>query len=322
MRVDTLAGEKFCAYCGFVSETRIAEYTTVHHENEGGYSKERGYTSKLGGKRNDCFEIKDYSGKQIDVGVKADLVTASKFDREKLYYESRAVKRIIDLYETVLHQVYDEGLKKFDLEILKQRARTMVEITGQKQTDLDLLKIIRNFVKNKLKKNLELKEHFKLNLLHMKIRHQQEQPINILGRGNQINKNRKERRIEYCNLCNVKIPNYKARQHHSEHHLDIQYYQFIDMVNNYVRRSAKLENVSVDGSANKNNENKIEYGVCLCGYQNARYIRDKLERKKGRGVGEKIARLRIFHPGLDGKIKLCKSKSRVLNRKYKKNTMM
>jgi hypothetical protein len=236
--------ERICKGCGLVLPMTGPEPVYVNKNRSLNIKAYR-----LGSNRR--FALKDYAGNWIPSRVRSDLMVASKYDREQRKREQATVSRIADLYDTMISPTYDDGLKKGDLEIIKQRARNMVEATGERQSELDLMRIIRKFLRVKLGKNPELKEYFRLGLVRIKIRYQREQPRNISGRGNQIGKNRKEGRIEYCNLCDIEIPNYKVRKHHTENHLDIAYHQYIDKKSQYVRRSASLEGVSIDCSAAK-----------------------------------------------------------------------
>lgn len=269
--------ERVCTRCGFVS--MLPDYLSAVQDAQNVHAY------KLGSDRKFAHSKKDYAGKKIDGGILSDLKIASKYDREQAEREEAAVSRIAALYDTVTHSTYDDGLKKADLEILKQRGRNMVEATGQRQAELDLMKIIRTFLKVKLAKYPELKRYFKLGLLHVKIRHKRQGPQNIAGRGNQIGKSRREGRIDYCNLCEVDIPNYKVKRHHAEYHSNILYHQYIDRKKQYVRRSARLEHVIVDCSATKGEklENQ-EKGTCThCDVSDAmiqRYPRIEIAKKE------------------------------------------
>ncbi|MGI0068685.1 MAG: TFIIB-type zinc ribbon-containing protein, partial [Nitrosopumilaceae archaeon] len=229
---DPTNEEHICTRCGFAS--RLTEQISTCIENKGSSRNLRPY--RLGSDRRSIFSEKDYAGKTISSQVKWDLITASKYDREQVERERAAVSHITELYEKMIYPQYDDGLKKGDLEILKQRAKNMIVATGERQSELDLMKIIRRFLRVKLGKNPDLKKYFKLDLLHIKIRYQRERPKNIAGRGNQLGKRRKEGRIEYCNICKAEIPNYKVRKHHAEHHGSIPYHKYIDRKNHHVRR--------------------------------------------------------------------------------------
>ncbi len=263
---------------------------------------------RLGSDRKFVFSKKDYAGKTISSQIKCDLITASKYDREQMEREKAAVSHITELYDTIVYPTYDDGLKKGDLEILKQRARNMVDATGERQTELDLMKIVRRFLRVKLGKNPELKKYFKLDLLHIKIRYQREQPKNISGRGNQIGKKRKEGRVEYCNLCKIEIPNYKVRIHHIEYHSDIQYHQYINKKNQYVRRSASLTDVMVDCSSTKkeSTHKNVERGMCtICNVSDAiiqRYPQVQVTKK---GRMDVVSRLVARHKDNTGRWKVC-----------------
>ena len=116
------------------------------------------------------FALKDYAGNRIPSRVRSDLMVASKYDREQRKREQAAVSRMSELYDTMVFSMYDDGLKKVDFEIIKQRAKNMVEATGERQSELDLMRIIRKFLRVKLGKNPELKRHFKSDLVRIKIR--------------------------------------------------------------------------------------------------------------------------------------------------------
>lgn len=264
------------------------------------------------------FALKDYAGNWIPSRVRSDLMVASKYDREQRKREQAAVSRIAELYDIMVSSMYDDGLKKGDLEIIKQRARNMAEATGERQSELDLMRIIRKFLRVKLGKNPELKEHFKLGLVRIKIRYQREQPRNISGRGNQIGKNRKEGRIEYCNLCDIEIPNYKVRKHHAENHLDIAYHQYIDKKNQYVRRSASLEDISIDCSAakEKSGSKNKERGQCTnCNVSDAiiqRYPQVEITKK---GRIDIVSRMVARHKDETGRWKSCILQQRKIGKK-------
>lgn len=296
--------ERVCTRCGFALTT--TEQPLTSDENKGRSQNLRPY--RLGSDRKFVFSKKDYAGNTISSQVKGDLITASKYDREQREHEEAAVSHITELYDIVICLTYDDGLKKGDLAILRQRARNMVDATGQRQSELDLMRIIRKFVRVKLGKNPKLKEHFKLGLLHIKIRYQREQPQNISGRGNQIGKNRKEERIVYCNLCDTEIPNYKARKHHTENHLNVAYHRYIDKKNQYVRRSASLEDISIDGSVAKEksrNKNK-EKGQCTnCNVSDAiirRYSHLEISKMDRTDI---VSRLVARHKDKTGRWKAC-----------------
>ena len=273
---------------------------------------------RLGSDRKFASSGKDYAGTRIPSRTRSDLMVASKFDKEQRKHEQAAVSRMSEIYDTVVYTTYDDGLKKGDLEILKQRARNMVEATGVRQSELDLMKIIRMFLRVKLGKSPELKRYFRFDLLHMKIRYQREEPKNISGRGNQIGKNRKEGRIEYCNICHVWIANYKVKKHHMENHGNIAYHQYIDRKNQYVRRSASLEGVNIDcsaaneGSGDKNQERD----QCThCNTSDAiiqRYPRVEISKK---GRIDIVSRLVARHKDASGKWKACILQQRKIGRK-------
>lgn len=301
---DSISEERVCNRCGFV----ISGITELHSIDHVYKSTSQKPTYKIGSDRKFAFSFTDYTGNRIDSQVKRDLMTASKYDREQKEHEKAAVLRITDLYDTILHHTYNDGLKKGDLEILRQRTRNLVDATGEKQSELDLMKVIRKYVRVKLGKNPELKKYFKMDTLHIKIRHQREQPRNISGRGNQIGKNRKEGRIEYCNICKVVIPNYKVKKHHLENHINVPYFQYINKANQYVRRSAKLEDVIIDCSAaREESRNKNETGLCTnCNIPDAiikRYPQVKILKK---GRMDIVSRLVARHKDeKTGKWKVC-----------------
>lgn len=277
---DPINSEQICKRCCLVlplTETEPA------HESRNKPLYITAY--RLGSDRKSVSSEKDYAGNWIPSRVRSDLMVASKYDREQRKHEQAAVSHIIELYDTVTYPTYDDGLKKGDLQILRRRAKNMTEATGQRQEELDLMKIIRRFLRVKLAKYPELKKYFKLDLLHVKIRHRREGPQNISGRGNQIGKNRKEGRICYCNLCRVEIPNYKAKRHYGEYHSNVPYHQYIDKRKQYVRRSARLEDAIVDCSAAKGKElESQERGSCIhCDIPNAiikRYPRIEVAKKE------------------------------------------
>ncbi|NHI02327.1 hypothetical protein DYY67_2009 [Candidatus Nitrosotalea sp. TS] len=277
---DPANRELGCRRCGLVLP--LTETEPVHASE----NKPLNVTVyRLGSDRRSTFSSVDYAKNRIDSRVRSDLLVASKYDREQAEHEQAAVSHITELYDTVTYPTYDDGLKKGDLQILRRRAKNMTEATGQRQAELDLLKIIRRFLRVKLAKYPELKKYFKLDLLHVKIRHRREGPQNISGRGNQIGKNRKEGRIGHCNLCRVEIPNYKAKRHHREYHSSVPYHQYIDKRKQYVRRSARLEDAIVDCSAAKGEElESQERGPCIhCDIPNAiikRYPRIEVAKKE------------------------------------------
>jgi hypothetical protein len=308
---DPINRERICKGCGLVLPLTGPEPVYA--------SKNKSLNIKayrLGSDRK--FAFKDYAGNWIPSRVRSDLVVASKYDREQRKREQAAVSRIAELYDTIAYPMYDDGLKKVDLGIIKQRARNMVEATGERQSELDLMRIIRKFLRVKLGKNPELKEHFKLGLVRIKIRYQREQPRNISGRGNQIGKNRKEGRIEYCNLCDTDIPNYKVRKHHMENHKNIPYHQYINKRNQYVRRSASLEDISIDCSATKEksgSKNK-ERGQCTnCNVSDAiiqRYPQVEITKK---GRIDIVSRLVARHKDETGRWKACILQQRKIDKK-------
>lgn len=277
---DFINEERICNRCGFALEGIMEQYTVKHDDK-----MHNTPTYKLGTDRKFAFSKTDYTGNRIDDKVRVDLMTASKYDREEQDHQKAAISHITDLYDTMTYPTYDDGLKKGDLEILRQRAKNMVEATGDRQSELDLMKIIRKFVRIKLEKDSKLKQHFKLELLHMKIRHKIELPRNLAGRGNQVGKNRKEGRIAYCNLCKIEILNYKVKKHHTENHFHIPYHQYINKKNQYVRRSASLTDIIVDCSSAKEEELKNEEkGQCTnCNVIDAtirRYPRIEITKKE------------------------------------------
>lgn len=308
---DPANRERICKRCGLVLPLTGSE--PVQESN----NKSRNIESyRLGSDRR--FALKDYAGNWIPNGTRSDLMVASKYDREQRKREQAAVSRIVELYDTMVSPMYDDGLKKGDLEIIKQRARNMAEATGERQSELDLMRIIRKFLRVKLGKSPELKEHFNLGLVRIKIRYQREQPKNISGRGNQIGRNRKEERIEYCNLCDIKIPNYKVRKHHMENHENIPYHQYINKRNQHVRRSASLRGVSIDCStAKEKSENKNkERGQCTnCNVSDAiiqRYPQVEITKK---GRTDIVSRLVARHKDEIGRWKACILQQRKIGKK-------
>lgn len=303
MIYDRDGQECACPKCGLV--TPVTDGLTAEDDSRNSMQKPRFY--HLGSNRKSVFLEKDHAGHIISSKVRHDLITASKYDREQVEREEAAVSHIAEIYERVTYPQYDDGLKKGDLEILKQRAKNMVDATGERQRELDLMKIIRKFLRVKLGKNPELKKYFKLDLLPIKIRYQRIKPKNISGRGNQLGKKRKEGRIEYCNICKAEIANYKVRKHHAEHHNIIPYHQYIDKKNQHVRRSASLTDIMVDCAAAKERPAcNVERGMCTtCNVSDAiiqRYPRVKVTRK---GRVDIVSRLVARHKDSNGRWKVC-----------------
>lgn len=305
--------ESVCVRCGLVLPLAIPE--PVHASKN---KPLNAMAYRLGADRKFAFSSVDYAKKRIDSSLRSDLLVASKYDREQADHEQAVVFHITELYDTVVYPTYDDGLKKGDLEILKQRAKNMVEATGQRQSNLDLMKVIRKFVRVKLAKNPGLVEHFKLGLLSIKMRYQRDRPQNISGRGNQIGRKRKEWRITYCDICQVGIASYKVKKHHAEHHDTIAYHQYIDRKNQYVRRSASLAGASIDCSVAKEssgNKNK-ERGTCTnCNVDDAiiqRYPRVKISKN---GRVNIVSRLVARHKDTSGKWKACIIQQRKIGRK-------
>lgn len=250
--------ECYCSKCGYTQPLGIGE--PDDGQKPAGLPKPRQYP--LGSSNKHILKEKDWQNNWVSSQVRADLKTALKWDKQKTELDEAAVEHIVRLYNSFVYPTYDDGLRKADLEILKQHAKNMVAATGPKQDELRLMEAIRYFLRKKLEKFPELKMFFKLGSLHVKIRYKRERPQNISGRGNQLGKRRKEDHIEHCNICDTPIENYGAREHHEKHHLKIPYHQYISGKNQHVRRAVIVQGVTADCAYAKEDKASVERGPC------------------------------------------------------------
>ncbi len=295
--------EWYCSKCGFTQSLDIEE--PDNGQRPAGLP--RPHPLLLGSSKLDLWQAKDYQSKPINGQLRGNLKIAAKRDKQRPEREEAAVEHIVNLYDSFVYQTYDDGLKKADLEILKQHAKNLVAATGPKQDKLHLMEVIRYFLRKKLERYPELKIFFKLGLLRIKIRYTREKPQNISGRGNQLGKKRKEGCIEHCNVCDRPIENYGAREHHDKHHPEIPYHQYISRKNKYVSRAAMVVGVTIECSAAQDYDGKksVERGPCTrCNVVDAIIKRYRVRVSKKDRV-DIVSRIAARHKDSRGKWKVC-----------------
>lgn len=261
----------------------------------------------LGSRPRDLMETRDWQARPISWAARRDLRTAARWDRRSKGRGQAALERVAALYERFVLEGYDDGIKKCDLEALRGHVANMIRAMGPRQTDIDLMRVIRTFLRTKLGRSQELGRFFNLGELHMKIRHGREAPQNVAGRGNQIGRGRKEGRIDYCNLCNVAIKNYGAKRHHDIYHADIPYHRYISRRGGHVRRAATPSCVLIDCAAGSQDDIRMpEVGPCTrCGVPGA-IIRRYRVRISRRGKVCTVSRVVARHKdAAGGKWKAC-----------------